>query len=51
MSKFSLANSVSTLLFSILILLAGGTKIAVLVEALLEEEKSYLKLVRSEADF
>ena len=43
LSKFSLANSVSTLLFSILILLAGGTKTVVLVKALLGEEKSYPK--------
>ena len=43
LSKFSLANSVSTLLFSILILLAGETKTVVLVEALLREEKSYPK--------
>ena len=51
LSKFSLANSVLISLFSILTLLAGGTKTVVLVEAILEEERSYPKLVQSEADF
>ena len=51
LSKFSLANSVLISLFSILTLLTGGTKIVVLVEVILEEERPYLKLVRFEADF
>ena len=40
LSKFSLANSVRTSLFSILTLLAERTKTVVLAEAILEEEKS-----------
>ena len=48
---FSLANSFLTSLFSVSILLAGGTKTVVLVEAILGEEKSYPKSGRSEADF
>ena len=48
---FSLANSLLTSLFSISTLVAGGTKTGVLVEAILEEEKPYPKLVQSEADF
>ena len=48
---FSLANSFLTSLFLISTLLAGGTKTVVLVEAILGEEKSYPKPVRSEADF
>ena len=51
LSIFSLAKSVLTSLFLISTLLAGGTKTVVLVEAILGEEKSYLKPVRSEADF
>ena len=51
LSMFSLANSVLILLFSILTLLAGGTKIVVLVEAILEEERPYPKPVQFEADF
>ena len=51
LSKFSLANSILTSLFLTLILLAGGTKIVVLAEAILEEEKPYPKHVQSEADF
>ena len=51
LSKFSLAKSVLTLLFSISTLLLEGTKTVALVEAMLEEEKSYPKPVRSEADF
>ena len=51
LSTFSLANSFLTSLFSVSTLLAGGTKIVVLVEAILEEEKPYPKLVQSEADF
>ena len=51
LSKFSLVNSFLTSLFSVSMLLAGGTKIVALVEAILEEEKSYPKPVRSEADF
>ena len=45
LSKFSLAKSILTLL------LLGGTKTVALVEAILEEEKSYPKPVRSQADF
>ena len=47
-SMFSLANSFLTTLFSVSILLAGGTK---LVEAILGEEKLYPKPVPSKADF
>ena len=47
---FSLANSFLTLLFSISILSAGGTKTVILAEAILGKEKSYLKLVQSDAD-
>ena len=50
LSIFSLAISILTSLFSITLLL-GGTKTAVLVEAILEEERPYPKPVRSEADF
>ena len=48
---FSLAKSVLTSLFSISILLVGGTKIVVLVKAILEEERPYPEPVQSEADF
>ena len=48
---FSLANLFLTTLFSVSILLVEGTKIVVLVEAILGEEKSYPKPVQSEADF
>ena len=41
LSKFSLANSFLISLFSILTLLVGETKTVVLVEAILEEERSY----------
>ena len=51
LSIFSLANTFCISLFSDLALLLGGTKIVVLVEAILGEEKSYPKPVRSEADF
>ena len=51
LSMFSLAKSVLTSLFSISTLLLGGTKIEVLVEAVLEEERPYPKPVQSEADF
>ena len=51
LSKFSLANSVLISFFSVLTLLAGGTKTVVLEEAVLEEERPYLKPVQSEADF
>ena len=51
LSKFSLANSVLISLFSILTLLAGGTKTVVPEEAVLEEERPYLKPVQFEADF
>ena len=45
LSMFSLANSFLITLFSVSILLAGGTKIVVLVEAILGKEKSYPKSV------
>ena len=51
LSKFSLARPFLTSVFSISVLLAGGTKTVVLVEAVLEEEIPYPKPVRSEADF
>ena len=51
LSMFSLANSFLTILFSISILLARGTKIVVLIEAILGKEKSYPKPVQSEVDF
>ena len=51
LSKFSLANSFLTTLFSISILLAGGTKTVVLVETILGEEKSYPKPIWSKANF
>ena len=51
LSMFSLTNSFLTSLFSISTLLARGTKIVVLVETILGEEKSYPKPVQSEADF
>ena len=41
LSKFSLAKSVLTSLFSISTLLVGGTKIVILVEAIFEEERPY----------
>ena len=50
LSMFSLANSILISLFSILTLLAGGTKLVVLVETILEEERPYPKPIRSEAD-
>ena len=43
--------SVLTSLFSISILLLGGTKTVVLVETILEEEKPYPKPIQPEADF
>ena len=51
LSMFSLAKSFLTTLLSVSILLVGGTKTVVLIEAILGEEKSYPKSVRSEADF
>ena len=51
LSMFSLAKAVLTSLFSNSTLSAGETKIVVLVEAILGEEKSYAKPVRLEADF
>ena len=51
LSMFSLANTFFTSLFSDSTLLVGETKAVVLVEAILEEEKPYPKLVQSEADF
>ena len=42
---FSLAKSILILVFSISILLVGGTKTIELVEAILGEEKSYPKPV------
>ena len=50
LSMFSLANPFLTSLFLVSTLLRG-TKIIVLVEAILREEKSYPKPVQSEADF
>ena len=51
LSMFSLAKIVLTSVFSDSTLLVGETKIVVLEEAILGEEKSYTKPVRSEADF
>ena len=51
LSMFSLANIVLTSLFSNSTLLAGEKKVVVPEEAILGEEKSYLKSVRLEADF
>ena len=51
LSKFSLTRLILTLVFSISVLLAGGTKTVVLVKAVLKEEIPYLKPIRSEADF
>ena len=51
LSKFSLARIILTSMFSISVLLAGGTKTIVLVEAVLEEERPYPKPVQSEANF
>ena len=51
LSMFSLANSFLTSLFSVSTLLAGETKIVVLVKAILGKEKSYSKPVQLEADF
>ena len=48
---FSLANLVLISLFSVLTLLAGGTKTVVLEEVVLEEESPYPKPVQFEADF
>ena len=45
LSMFSLANSILISLFSILTLLAGGTKTVVLEEAVLKEERPYPKPV------
>ena len=50
LSIFSLAISILQSLFLELILLAGETNTVVLEEAILREEKSYPKLVLSEAD-
>ena len=51
LSMFSLANTFCTTLFSDSLLLLGGTKIVVLAEAILGEEKSYPKPVQSKAYF
>ena len=51
LSMFSLAKTVFTSLFSDSTLLVGETKTVVLVEAILEEEKSYAKPIQSEVDF
>ena len=51
LSMFLLANSFLTSLFSISTILAKGTKIVVLVEAILEKEKSYPKSVQLKVDF
>ena len=48
---FLLEKTVFTPLFLESILLGGDTKIVVLEKAILGEEKSYPKSVRSEADF
>ena len=48
---FSLAISILHSLFLELTLLAGETNTVVLEEAILEEEKSYSKLVLLEIDF
>ena len=50
LSIFSLVKTILTSLFSELTLLAGETNTVVLEEAILREEKSYPKLVLSEAD-
>ena len=49
LSTFSIANSFLTSLFLVSTLLVGGTKTVILAEAILREEKSYLKPIRSEA--
>ena len=51
LSKFSLAKSVLTLLFSISTLLLVGTKTVILEDAILEREKSYPKPIQPKADF
>ena len=51
LSKFSQTRLIFTSVFSISVLLVGGTKTVVLVEAVLEEERPYPKPVQSEADF
>ena len=51
LSMFLLAKTVFTSLFSNSTLLVGETNIIVLEEVILEEEKSYLKPIQSEADF
>ena len=48
---FPLAKAILTLLFLDSTLVVGETKIVVLVEAILEEEKLYPKPVQSEVDF
>ena len=48
---FSLAKAILTLLFLDSTLVVGETKIVVLVEAILEEEKLYPKPIQSEVDF
>ena len=45
LSMFSQANSFLTLLFSVSILLAGGTKTVILAEAIIGEKKLYPKPV------
>ena len=51
LSMFSLAKTVLTLMFSDSTLLVGETKIVVLKEAILGEEKSYPKPIQSKANF
>ena len=51
LSMFLLAKTIFTSLFSNSTLLVGETNIIVLEEVILEEEKSYLKPIQSEADF
>ena len=51
LSMFLLAKTVFTSLFSNSTLLVGETNTIILEEVILEEEKSYLKPIQSEADF
>ena len=51
LSMFLLAKTVFTSLFLNSTLLVGETNTIVLEEVILEEEKSYLKPIQSEADF
>ena len=51
LSMFSLANTVLTLLLPDSTLLVGEKKTVVLVEPILEKEKSYPKPIQSKVDF